>query len=155
MPDRKERALFAAAAENYSRYYIKSFRGSGYGDEGIMYWGYGFSHYVEMREQLWYSTNGKLDLYDDPKVRNIALFGFQFAMLPGMYADFGDEPYKAVGAWKTPYLASIDRAFSVGIFEDDTAIIRSGMREIFREGSWWASLSPRRVMTKRSVVANW
>jgi hypothetical protein len=89
LEDRRDRAVFAAAAEHWGGNYLDSFTDSGYDSEGIGYWAYGFSHYNEMREQLWLSTKGQLDLYDDAKARRSALFGFQFAMLPGVYADLG------------------------------------------------------------------
>ncbi len=116
LPDRGERAIFAAAAEHYSGYYLESFRDSGYADEGIGYWSYGFSHYAGLREQLWYSTGGKLDLFDAPKAQRAALFGFQFAMLPGVYADFGDAHFMTKP--DPVLLASLDHIFGLGMVED-------------------------------------
>jgi len=122
LPSRTDRALFAAAAEHYSAYYLESFRDSGYDDEGIGYWSYGFSNYEWLREQLWLSTGGKIDLFDNPKARKAALFGFQFAMLPGVYADFADARFMSVP--DPSLLASIDRIFHLGVFKDDLAVIR-------------------------------
>ena len=93
LPDRNDRALFAAAGELYSNGILASYTDSGYEREGIHYWDYGFSNYEQLREQLWLSTQGKLDLYDQPKARRAALFPFQFQMLPGVYADFGDAQF--------------------------------------------------------------
>jgi hypothetical protein len=122
LPSRNDRALFAAAAEHWVPNYLDSFSASGYDNEGIGYWVYGFSNYNELREQLWYSTHGKIDLYDNPHARKAALFGFQFAMLPGVYADFGDAHF----GYKPDqtFLAVIDRTFGLGVYPDDLAIIR-------------------------------
>jgi hypothetical protein len=94
LPDRNDRALFAAAGEAFSGGYLGSYKDSGYAEEGIGYWSYGFSNYEELREQLWLSTSGKIDLFSLPKARKAALFGFQFAMLPGVYADFADARFE-------------------------------------------------------------
>jgi hypothetical protein len=122
LPDRNDRALFAAAAEHWVPNYIDSFSDSGYETEGIGYWVYGFENYAMLREHLWYSTGGKIDLFNDAKARRAALFGFQFAMMPGIYADFGDAHY-TYKPDKT-FLAWVDRTFALGMFPDDLAIIR-------------------------------
>ena len=123
LEDRQDRAVFAAAAEHWGSNYLDSFTDSGYDSEGIGYWAYGFSHYNEMREQLWLSTGGKLDLYDNAKARRSALFGFQFAMLPGVYADFGDAHFMVRP--DAPLLAQIDRTFQLKRYEDDLTVIRT------------------------------
>lgn len=113
LPGRDDRALFAAAAEQFSPNYLVSFKDSGYDEEGPGYWVYGFSHYEELREQLWLSTGGKIDLFDNPKARKAALFGFQFAMLPGVYAPFADAHFG--GKPDSALLAVIDRIFHLGM----------------------------------------
>jgi len=127
LPDRNDRALFAAAAEKWVPNYLDSFSDSGYGNEGIGYWVYGYSNYEDLREHLWYSTSGKIDLFDNAKARKAALFGFQFAMLPGVYADYGDAHFMY-----TPdqtFLARIDHIFGLKIYPDDMAIIRGSRAE--------------------------
>jgi hypothetical protein len=123
LPDKSDRALFATAAEHWVPNYLDSFSDSGYDNEGIGYWVYGFSNYAMLREHLWYSTGGKIDLFDNPKARKAALFGFQFAMLPGVYADFGDAHF----GYKPDetFLAYVDRTFSLGVYPDNLAILRS------------------------------
>ena len=123
LPDRSDRALFVAAAEHWSPNYLDSFSESGYDNEGIGYWVYGFSNYSMLREHLWYSTGGKMDLFDVPKARKAALFGFQFAMLPGVYADFGDAHFGY--SPEKSFLAYIDRTFGLGVYSDDLAILRA------------------------------
>lgn len=116
LPDRKDRALFAAAAESFSPNYLYSFKDSGYDEEGIGYWVYGFSHYEDLREQLWLSTSGKIDLFDNAKARKAALFGFSFAMLPGVYAPFADAHFG--GKPDSALLATINRIFHLGMAAD-------------------------------------
>lgn len=122
LPDRRDRALFAAAAEHWSRNYLESFTRNGYDTEGIGYWDYGFSNYEELREQLWLSTAGKIDLFENPQARKAALFGFQCAMLPGVYADFGDAHFMVKP--NPALLAAIDRVFALGVFPDDLGLMR-------------------------------
>ncbi|HEU5399853.1 MAG TPA: hypothetical protein VFU86_00775, partial [Terriglobales bacterium] len=93
LPSRKRRTEFAEAAVHYQAYYLRSFRDSGYADEGIGYWSYGFSHYTDLRDVLWSETGGRVDLFDDPQAQRAARFGFDFAMFPGVYADFGDAHF--------------------------------------------------------------
>jgi hypothetical protein len=117
LPDRNDRALFAAAAELYSNGYLASYTDSGYAEEGIAYWSYGFSNYEQLREQLWLSTHSEIDLYNNPKARKSALFPFQFQMLPGVYADFGDAQFMTK---PDPILmARIDQIFGLGIMKLD------------------------------------
>jgi hypothetical protein len=92
--DPRDRALFVAGAEHYYTNYLAGFPKDGYAVEGIGYWNYGLTAFSELRERIWQSTDGRLDLFQDPHVRQIALFGLQFQMLPDVAADFGDAPYK-------------------------------------------------------------
>ena len=49
--DRKERALFVAAAEYYSQNSVLGYADDGYCTEGLGYFNYGFQHYIILREQ--------------------------------------------------------------------------------------------------------
>ncbi|HUV97214.1 MAG TPA: hypothetical protein VMV98_07070 [Acidobacteriaceae bacterium] len=123
LPDRNDRALFAAAAEHYIANYMKSFKDSGFDVEGIGYWVYGFSNFEQLREQLWLSTSGRIDLFDDAKARKAALFGFQFAMLPGVYAPFADAHFG--GKPDPAFLAEINRIFQLGMVKNPDAALAS------------------------------
>lgn len=90
LPDIQDRALFVAAAEHYIQHYNKGFNSDGYDTEGLGYWNYGFSHFIELRENLIRATGGKIDLLASPKMQKVALFGSEFPMLPGNAAAFGD-----------------------------------------------------------------
>lgn len=88
--DKKIRAFFAAIAEEQIKNYLNGFPSDGYAIEGPTYWNYGFSHFSELRETLFTSTDGVIDLFTNPGVRAIALYGFRFEMTPGNIAAFGD-----------------------------------------------------------------
>ena len=62
----------------------------GYDTEGIGYWNYGFSHFIELRENLMRATKSKIDLLASRKMQKVALFGLEFPMMPGNAAAFGD-----------------------------------------------------------------
>jgi len=113
LPSREDRALFVAGAEHYIGYYRQGFNNDGYGAEGLGYWNYGFSHYAELREILWQATGSKLDLFSDPKMQKVALFGAQFAMFPGNSADFGDSHYMVQP--DANLMAYINRIFGLGL----------------------------------------
>ena len=86
----QDRALFVAAADQFVRHYENGFNPDGYDTEGLGYWNYGFSHFIELRENMLRATGGKLDLLQDPKMRRVALFGTNFQMMPNNAAAFGD-----------------------------------------------------------------
>jgi alpha-L-fucosidase len=118
--DRQRRAEFLAAGEYYSRFYLAGFGSDGYCVEGIGYWNYGFSHFILLREELLHATAGRIDLFTDPKIRNVALFGSRIEICDGVYPAFGDchlgsQPSATILAYcdhvlglglKTPNLAS-------------------------------------------------
>ncbi|GGH17344.1 heparinase II/III family protein [Silvibacterium dinghuense] len=108
----KDRAWFTAVAEKYSRNYLRSFTPEGYAIEGIGYWGYGFTHYALLREMLWNQTGGGIDLFRSQQVRNIALFGRRFQMIPGVMADFGDAHFGVKP--NNSLIAYVDHAYSLG-----------------------------------------
>jgi hypothetical protein len=90
LPDRNDRALFAAAGEHYGRYYLAGYTADGYCGEGLGYWNYGMSHFLLLREELWQATGGKVDLFDDPKIHNAALYGVNLEMVNGIYPAIAD-----------------------------------------------------------------
>lgn len=90
MPDRHERAVFLAAGEHYSQYFINGFRADGYCEEGAGYWAYGFGKYVLLREILADATAGRVDLFANPKIRKIAEYGINIQMMDGLAPPFAD-----------------------------------------------------------------
>ncbi|MDR3412765.1 MAG: hypothetical protein P4L87_17765 [Formivibrio sp.] len=113
LPDRQDRALFAAAGEHYIRHFLAGFPTDGYSTEGPGYWNYGFSHFTELREVLMQATGNRFDLFADSKVRNIALYGARIEMLPGNIAAFSDANAKEkIDAFT---LAYSNEAFELGL----------------------------------------
>lgn len=90
LPDRHERAVFVAAGEHYSRYFINSFGADGYCTEGPGYYHYGFGNYVVLRAILPDATGGRLELFSDEKITNIAAYGVRIQMLDGAVPPFED-----------------------------------------------------------------
>lgn len=90
LPSIEDRALFVAEAVHFIQHYDDGFQPDGYDTEGLGYWNYGFSHFMELRENLFRVTKGKIDLLASPKMQKVALFGIEFPMMPGNAAAFGD-----------------------------------------------------------------
>lgn len=93
LPDRHERAVFLAAGEHYSQYFINGFRADGYCEEGAGYWAYGFGKYVLLREILADATAGRVDLFANPKIRKIAEYGIRIQMMDGLAPPFADSRF--------------------------------------------------------------
>jgi len=104
-----DRALFVAGAEHYYTNYLAGFPKDGYAVEGIGYWDYGMTAFSELREIIWQSTKGGVDLFQNPFVRQIALFGLQFQMQPDVVADFGDAPFNERPS--RPLIAYLENVF--------------------------------------------
>jgi len=90
LPDRHDRAVFIAAGEHYSANFINGFRADGYCDEGAGYWAYGFGNYAILREVMADATHGRIDLFANPKIRNIALYGERIQLLGHTAPPFAD-----------------------------------------------------------------
>jgi len=86
----ERRAFYAAAAEKNIQNFVRGFTSDGYCSEGMGYWNYGFGHFLLLAETLCQATAGRLDLMENPKVRQIALFGRRLEILPGLYPAFAD-----------------------------------------------------------------
>jgi hypothetical protein len=82
--------VFVAAGERYSTYFLNGFRSDGYCDEGGGYWSYGFGEFACLREELIHATSGGIDLFQDPKIRNLALFGVRFQLNDRLMPPFAD-----------------------------------------------------------------
>ena len=56
---RRDRAFFAAAAEENIQSYLRGFTPDGYCSEGVGYWNYGFGHYMMLAETLRQASGGR------------------------------------------------------------------------------------------------
>jgi hypothetical protein len=90
LPGVEDRAMFVAGAEHYIDHYDRSFAADGYDTEGLGYWNYGFSHFIELRENLIRATGGKIDLLQARNMKKVSLFGLEWPMMPGNSAAYGD-----------------------------------------------------------------
>ncbi|AHF90672.1 heparinase [Opitutaceae bacterium TAV5] len=106
LPDLRLRAEIVAGAEKNLPRYVHGFPADGYCLEGLGYWNYGFSHYVALAETLLRQTAGKVNLYADPRVKEIAAFPVDLEMTPGLYPYFGDSRLDAQPMWWINRLAN-------------------------------------------------
>jgi hypothetical protein len=109
----QRRALFIAAAEKYSKYFLKGFTDDGYCSEGLGYWNYGFGYYIMLSETIYQATKGKVDLLDNKKVKQIATFGSNIEILNGVYPAFADCSVRAQPSSHLMYFVS--RRFGLGL----------------------------------------
>ncbi len=112
-PSVQRRAFFVVAAEKYIQYFKKGFTSDGYCSEGMGYWNYGFGNFVLLAETLIQATGGRLDLFTDPLVEEIALFGPRMEIIPGIYPSFADC---AIGSRPdTRMMAFLSRRYQLGM----------------------------------------
>lgn len=90
LPDRADRALFIAAGEHYSAYFINGFDADGYCEEGPGYWAFGFGHYAVLRTTLLAATSGRVDLFANAKIKPIATYGFRIQLAHHQVPPFED-----------------------------------------------------------------
>jgi len=87
---REERAFFVAAAEVFSKNFLRGFTADGYCSEGLGYWNYGFGHYVLLAEVIHQATGGGVDLLACEGVRGPATFATRIEIMNGVYPAFAD-----------------------------------------------------------------
>lgn len=90
--DRDQLAQIITRAQNSLEYFLEGFDQDGGTAEGIGYWNYGFSHFVQAG---WFlnscsRTAGQLDLFAPQLVKDIACFPMRAELSPGMYPSFSD-----------------------------------------------------------------
>ncbi len=114
VPSKEARAVYLAAAEHYSQYFLNSIDEDGFNTEGVGYWSYAFDNYAILREILVHTTHGKVDLFLTPKVRNAALFGIRMRIGVNGYPFFGDARcttlpgFKLIGYYNTALRLGLD-----------------------------------------------
>jgi hypothetical protein len=133
LPRVGDRALFVAAAEHYIHNYEDSFNADGYDTEGLGYWNYGFSHFIELRENILRVSSGKIDLLESPKMKRVALFGIEFPMLPDNAAAFGDAGVRPQA--DQHLIRMIDHIFQISpsdgnVVEQSSGIQHAGLTSI-------------------------
>jgi hypothetical protein len=110
---RETRALFIAAAEQYSKNFLNGFTDDGYCSEGLGYWNYGFGHYIMLSEMIYQATSGKVDLLENEKVKRAAMFGSKIEIINGVYPAFADCSIRAKPSSHLMYF--ISRRLGLGL----------------------------------------
>ena len=128
LPERADRAVFAAAGEHYVRNYLRGYTADGYCSEGMGYWNYGMLNYLTLREQLLQATGGRLDLFSDPLVRQVALFGVRMEIVDGIYPAIADcRPGTEPSAQILRYCS---RALGLGLADREAAWAAGSARDL-------------------------
>ncbi|MHC4325635.1 MAG: heparinase II/III domain-containing protein [Planctomycetota bacterium] len=107
------RALFIAAAENYSKNFLKGFTDDGYCSEGLGYWNHGFGYYIMLSELIYQATDGKVKLLEDAKAKQAATFGSRIEIINRIYPAFADCSIRARPGSQLMYF--ISRRLGLGL----------------------------------------
>lgn len=99
----EERAWYIAVAEYFLQNSVIGYLDDGYCTEGMGYWNYGFGHHIALAELIRRNTNGQIRLLDVPKLRKVALYGFNIQITPGTGPCFADCSLRA-----TPSVGMLD-----------------------------------------------
>ena len=100
------RAFYVAAAEHYSKNFLKGFTDDGYCSEGLGYWNYGFGYYVMLSEMILQATGGELDILQNDKAKQAARFGSKIEIANGVYPAFADCSVRAKPSSSLMYYVS-------------------------------------------------
>ena len=84
------RAEAVACALNSLPFYLDGFSDDGYCPEGMGYWEFGFGNYMLLGEVFKSHSAGKIDLFNDSKVRKIARFAGDFELAGNHYPSYSD-----------------------------------------------------------------
>jgi hypothetical protein len=84
------RALFIAAAVQYSRHYFDGFADDGCCSEGVGYWNFGFTNYIVLAHMVSKATNGSIDLCACSPINAIADYGKKIEIINSVYPAFAD-----------------------------------------------------------------
>jgi hypothetical protein len=138
LDDKTERAKFIAIAERYHKNGIHGFLPDGYCTEGLGYYNYGFGHFVLLRETVYKSTNGQIDLFADPKVKLIAEFLPKTVIIHDVFPSIGDcRPYTQPSAFILYYVnrnLGVDiSSFKKSTFEGRSIDLAESILAVFPE----------------------
>lgn len=95
VPDRRVRAEFVESAERTTPAALRGYTDDGYCSEGMGYWNYGYGHHLQMGLDVRAATNGRVDLFRDPKNRAIMRYPYGYQLQTGRspyFADGGGGP---------------------------------------------------------------
>ncbi len=72
------------------KYFLRGYTDDGVCQEGMAYWMYGFGYYMFFADVLKRRTGGAVDLFDDPKIKNISAFPASCLFGHGLCLPFSD-----------------------------------------------------------------
>ena len=125
LDSREERAFFVAAAEEYSKSFLRGFTSDGYCSEGLGYWNYGFGYYVMLAEEIHQATRGQVDLMARDEVKAPATFGARIEIMNGVYPAFADCSVSSKPSSLTMHYVS--RRYGLGLKRwEETDMISTG-----------------------------
>ncbi len=116
--ERALRAEYVAAAEHYSRNFLRGFTTDGYCSEGLGYWNYGFGNYILLAETIYQATGGGVDMMALPEVAPPATFAARIQIIGGVAPAFADCSINARPSSEWMYY--LNRRFALGLdhYED-------------------------------------
>ncbi|MBW7991196.1 MAG: heparinase [Planctomycetes bacterium] len=121
-----QRAFFIAAAENYSKNFLKGFTDDGYCSEGLGYWNYGFGYYIMLSEMIHQATSGKVDLLQNNKAKQAATFGANIKIINDVYPAFADCSIRAQPTSRLMYFISRRLGLALRSWEQIDPVSPSG-----------------------------
>ncbi|MFP4250630.1 MAG: carbohydrate binding domain-containing protein [Armatimonadota bacterium] len=111
--DRALRGEYVAAAEHYSRNFLRGFTADGYCSEGLGYWNYGFGNYILLAETIYQATDGGVDMMARPEVAPPATFATRIQIIGGVAPAFADCSINARPG--SDWMYYLNRRFGLGL----------------------------------------
>jgi len=124
--DRRERALYLAAAEEYVGNFLRGFAADGYCTEGVGYWNYGFGNFVNLSESIEQATRGGVKLIDQENARLPAKFGARIEIAGGVYPAFADCGVGSRPSERLMWYVSRRLGLGLGASEDHDPVSTGG-----------------------------
>jgi hypothetical protein len=109
--------------------------------EGIGYWGYGLSQFIDFAEMLRVRTNGSFDLLAQDKIKAIAKYPLAVSLGENLYASFADAHQKCT---VEPYIAArvAERTGENGLLSLAGGLQDWRLTTTLRNIVWWNGEKP-------------
>jgi len=118
IPEKSERAKFVAIAERYIQNFMAGFHDDGYCTEGIGYYNYGFGRFITLRENIYQSTNGQIDLFNNSKIKKIAAFLPNMQIINGTYPAIADCRIDSKPGTNIMYYVSRNLGMGLSVYDN-------------------------------------
>ena len=111
----ERRANYLAAAEINVEKFLQIFSKDGYFPDGAWAWNNGYGSFILLAEVFYQATNGRIDMFKRPNIKETALYGPRMEITPNVFVSFGDH-------WSgdRPYMhptAFVSKRFQMGLTE--------------------------------------